>query len=143
MWVTFGLLLVFSRWLDRQGTKQIKEMKWFDALIIGLFQAVALFPGISRSGSTIIGGKIRKLSGIDAFTFSFLLAIPAILGAVILKVKDGLETINPFIGITAILISGAVGYFSLKLLQGFLKSNKFYLFGYYCLFLGFLTAFFL
>lgn len=143
MWVAFGLLLLFSRRFDNIGTKKIREMKWFDALIIGIFQAVALFPGISRSGSTIIGGKIRKLSGSDAFTFSFLLAIPAILGATVLKIKDGIGFVNPFVGIMSILLSGIVGFISLKLLQRSLNSDKFYLLGYYLLFLGFLTIFFL
>jgi len=143
MWVAFGLLLLLFRRFDNKEVKQIKEMKWFDALVIGLFQAVALFPGISRSGSTIIGGKIRKLSQDSAFTFSFLLAIPAILGATVLKIKDGIDIINPVMGIISVLISGIVGFFSLKLLQRLLKSDKFYLFGYYCLFLGIITIFFL
>ncbi len=104
---------------------------------IGLFQALALFPGISRSGSTIIGGMFRKLSREEAFNFSFLLSIPATLGATALKMKDGnLNGVKVGTGIVLVIIAGLVGFISLKLLERVLKSEKFYLFGIYCLILG-------
>lgn len=140
MWIVFGLLLLLTRWI-KVGSKSLEEKNFgiVDALVIGLFQAAALFPGISRSGTTIIGGKIRRFTPETAFLFSFLLAIPAISGATILKLKDGNGAVNPVYGVIAIAVAGVVGYFSLGLLQRTLKSNKFYSFGFYCLAAGFLA----
>jgi len=68
------------------------EMRWLDALVIGLLQAVAIAPGISRSGATISGALFRKMDRDFAARFSFLLSIPAILGALVLQVKDLAKT---------------------------------------------------
>ena len=140
MWIVSGLLLLLAR-LVKVGNKSLekKNFRTLDALVIGLFQAAALFPGISRSGATIIGGKIRHFTPEAAFLFSFLLAIPAILGATIFELKDGSEAINPVYGVIAIVVAGIVGYFTLGLLQRILKSNKFGSFGFYCLAVGFLA----
>jgi len=140
MWIVFGLLLLLTRVIEA-GSKSLekKNFRVMDALVIGFFQAVALFPGISRSGATIIGGKIRRFTPEAAFLFSFLLAIPAILGATIFKLKDESGAINPVYGVIAIVVAGVVGYISLGLLQRTLKSNKFCSFGFYCLAVGFLA----
>jgi undecaprenyl-diphosphatase len=84
--VTGVMLLVLGRLRPREG--EYRELHWHGALLIGCFQAFAIFPGISRSGSTILGGRLLGLRGEDSVTFSFLLAIPAILGATLLAVKD-------------------------------------------------------
>lgn len=139
MWILFGFLLLSTHLLINPLSlvKRISGMKWIDSLIIGLFQALALFPGISRSGSTIIGGMFRKLSREEAFNFSFLLSIPATLGATALKMKDGnLNGVKAGTGIVLVIVAGLVGFISLKLLERVLKSEKFYLFGVYCLILG-------
>lgn len=138
MWLVMGLMLVLTKKLKREEEKKkLVEIKWTDAMFIGLFQAFALFPGISRSGATIIGGLWRKLSAKTAFNFSFLLAIPAILGAVGLQlVKNGADGVTLANGILPMIVAGLVGYFSLKFLQKTLASQKIYLFGYYCLALG-------
>jgi len=143
-WIFFGLLLLFFfRFKLNKNDLKRKESEAtpVDGLVVGSFQALALLPGISRSGSTIIGGLSRKFSRETAFYLSFLLSIPAILGAVALKMKDShLDGINIYEGLLAVLFSAIVGYFSLKILQKFLKSDKFYLFGFYCLVLGILVV---
>lgn len=138
MWVGFGILLLATKVLKvKEETRNSEKVVWKDAFVVGLFQALALFPGVSRSGSTIIGGLWRKFSKETAFYFSFLLSIPAILGAVFLKLADGsVEGTNLWTGVIAMLIAGLVGYFSLKFLEKILKSDKLYLFGFYCLILG-------
>jgi undecaprenyl-diphosphatase len=77
------------------------SMTWIDALVIGLFQAIAVFPGVSRSGSTISGALIRKLDRDFAARFSFLLSIPAIFGALVLQAKDLFAINNSVPGIAA------------------------------------------
>lgn len=145
MWIFFGLLLLATKRLEAVRGKQerrLKDVTWSDALIIGLFQAAALFPGISRSGATIIGGMGRKFSRQMTFFLSFWLAIPAILGAMAWQFKEGdLGGISPLFALISTLLAGIFGYFSLKFLAKTLKSDKFYLFGFYCLSLGFLTFF--
>ncbi len=71
-----------------QGETEYPQLRWWQALAVGCFQAVAILPGISRSGATIFAGRLLGLQSADAVTFSFLLAIPAISGATVLAVKD-------------------------------------------------------
>ena len=136
----FTSLLLFSTRVVHSSRRQFNHLNWFDALFIGFFQAVAILPGISRSGSTIVSGIWRGLSRETTFAFSFYLAIPAILGALVFKIKDlsgysGVEISYGFIGM---IISAVIGYFSLKVLAQILKSAKFIWFGVYCLMLGLL-----
>ncbi|MFZ5365976.1 MAG: undecaprenyl-diphosphate phosphatase [Patescibacteria group bacterium] len=133
---TAGLL--FSSSLVKNKNRQFNQLKWLDALLVGLFQAVAILPGVSRSGSTIVSGLWRGLSSEAAFIFSFYLAIPAILGALVLKSGDLLvysqtELIQ---GLGGMIIAGVVGFFALKILEKTLKGTKFFWFGVYCLVLG-------
>ncbi len=117
-------------------TKRIKEKRKInakDALLIGIAQAFSLVPGISRSGSTIGTALFLKIKKQQAITFSFLLAIPALLGAAIYEARN--ITITP-IAILSFLICFVVGYFSLHLLIKIIRKGKFYYFGYYCLALG-------
>ncbi|MGI5826667.1 MAG: undecaprenyl-diphosphate phosphatase [Patescibacteria group bacterium] len=135
-WIFFGLIL----FLTSKIKNKTKEITWQDSLIVGFFQALALIPGISRSGLTISAGLLRGLSHESAFKFSFLLAIPAILGATIWEAKDiHFTEINLFQDILAIVVAGVVGYLSLRILQKMLKSNMFFYFGYYCMSLGIIT----
>lgn len=115
------------------------KITWEDALIIGFSQGLAILPGISRSGLTINSGIWRNFSIPIVFYFSFLLAIPAILGAAFLQIQNGsVMEINLPTGIAAVLITGIVGFFSLKFLKKILISDKFYYFGFYCLIVGLL-----
>lgn len=123
-------------------SKRNQPPSFIDAIFIGVFQAVAILPGISRSGSTISAGIFRKLDRETAFQFSFFLAIPAILGAFFLEVMDlGLSGIlteiqDPIIGLIGMIMSIIFGFLSLGLLEKILLRGKFYFFGIYCFFLG-------
>jgi len=82
-----GFLLFFGERMRQQGGhRRLDSMRWLDALVIGLWQATALIPGISRSGATMVGGLLRGFHHEDAAHFSFLIATPVILGAGILEV---------------------------------------------------------
>lgn len=102
-----GLVLWFADKIKDKGFKDIQEVSYSDALIIGCMQAVAILPAISRSGLTIAGSLFRKVERKSAARFSFLLSIPAILGAVVLQGKDLLEG-RPEPVSTAALIAGVV-----------------------------------
>ena len=133
-----GLILFLSQKLiQRFETMTIKK-----GLLIGLSQAIAIIPGISRSGMTISMGLALGISGKEAAKFSFLLAIPSITGAGILTLMDtsfSTITIPESSLIAAFLSSFIIGYLSLKWLFGLLESGKFHLFGYYCILIGLLT----
>ena len=111
-------------------------------LIIGLFQAFAILPGISRSGSTIFAGTWQGLKKEKAAEFSFLLSVPAILGANILEIfknrNEGLININYIVGI---ICSFIFGFICIKIMLNILIKGKFKYFGYYCLLLGLISLF--
>ena len=117
---------------------EIKNLSYFDALIIGIAQATALFPGISRSGITISTGLLRKLKPEIAYKFSFLLAIPVILGAFILQIPGLIQQghNNYLIYILGTLISFLTGIISLKILEKILKKGKLFWFSLYLIILS-------
>ena len=121
------------------GQKKLTEVTPRQTLLIGGFQAVAIFPGISRSGATIVEGLAQKLSYQEAFRFSFYLSVPAILGANILQLKN-LSGINflpqSLLGMIAAFV---VGYFALNLLQKVLMAGKLYYFCAYCVLMGIIS----
>ena len=138
-----GFLLLSTFWLKQNPHKNFKDIKWLDALTIGIFQAVAILPGVSRSGATLVGGLSRKINRQTAFHFSFFLAIPAILGALILQIPDlfdyQLDLLKQaFLGM---VLAALVGYFSLKFLQRILLNSKLWVFSFYCFFLAILIFF--
>jgi len=112
--------------------KQDKKITYISALIIGIFQAIALLPGVSRSGGTIFSALLFGLSPLNVFNFSFSLFIPASAGAILLELKDILTpnilTINNLI---AFILAFFVGLMALKFLEKVLTSNKFWVFGIY------------
>ena len=128
-----GIMLVASKFIIKRNVK----LTVFIAIIIGMAQAVAIIPGISRSGATICMGILMGLSASEAARFSFLLSIPVIIGAALLTAMN-IETI-PF-GLDIILLgivsSYLVGWVSLKWLLNILNSGKLYWFGIYCLIIG-------
>lgn len=135
--VTAGLLfsVKFVKHLDRG----FKYLNWQDAFFVGAFQALAILPGVSRSGATIVSGLWRRLDRQTAFCFSFYLAIPAIIGALTLQVPELTNSQFSYLdkGLLGMAIAGVVGYFALDLLEKFLRSAKFFYFGFYCAILGF------
>jgi len=140
-----ALALFVVRKVD--GIKKQKDLSYFDALKVGLFQAVALLPGISRSGSTIVGGLLSDIEKNTAVNFSFILYIPISLATMVLGVKDLIKTPNlssyllPY-GI-AMLISAVVTYFSARIFINIVKKNKLIYFVIYCLIVGTLVFLFL
>jgi len=135
LYVTGGLLILGEK-LGKENKLQIVRMKGKNAFFIGLFQVVALIPGISRSGSTIVGGLISGLKKEDAVEFSFLLSMPAVLGASILEAKDiiSLGSVNtPFAAMLIGFITAVVvGYLSIKLLILVINKERLKYFAYYC-----------
>jgi undecaprenyl-diphosphatase len=146
--VCFGLtalLLIFVHNSAPKG-KTLQTMNWRDVMLISLAQAIAILPGVSRSGSTIAVGTRMGLNHDDAARFSFFLGIPAIGGAVVLTVKDLFEAhqagipLNMNVGHLAIglLVSFGVGYLAIIGLIKILRAGKFAWFGYYVAILGLL-----
>jgi len=133
-----GAILFWSRGLGT-GIKGTKGLKDGEALVIGLFQAAAILPGISRSGATIVGGLSQKLDREEAFKFSFYLLVPAVVGANLLQLKD-LANIN-FLppGLWGMVVAFVVGYASLRVLKKVLLTGKLYYFSFYCFLMGILT----
>lgn len=133
MLIVTGILLYLA-----DKTKDVKrteeEMNVTDGIIIGVAQAVALMPGISRSGSTIAFGMFRKINGEAAARFSFLLSIPAILGATIHELTFiGSVSPDEMIIYTAGMISATItGFLALRLLFFIIKKRKLRIFSYYC-----------
>jgi undecaprenyl-diphosphatase len=134
-----ALLLVLAEVFGKR-TRELPELNWLDALVIGVFQILSLFPGVSRSGSTIAGGMFRKLDRSSAARFSFLMSIPVMLGAGALSLKDALE-MPGFSDFLPVLIVGflaalLVGYLVIHLLLEFLKKRSLYVFAIYCVLVG-------
>lgn len=123
--------------------KRVRNMSFLDGLIIGTFQGVAIIPGISRSGSTIVAGLFRGLNRSLATEFSFLLALPATFGAGLLGIREVIKT-NSQVAFTMPLIIGVslstiVGVFAIKLLIRILKKDKLHYFSYYLWIIGLIT----
>lgn len=132
--MTGYLLLILSKLPEREGEYQ--KMGFGKAFAVGCAQAVALLPGISRSGSTIVAGNALGLSRQSAATWSFLMAIPAIGGAMTLesvKLIQGKEPITtaPQWLVMGVVISAVVGWCSLAVLSRMLNSGKLHWFAYW------------
>ena len=131
-----GLILLSLRWAVRSGA----PLTWGRTFLIGLAQAIAIVPGISRSGSTIVAARHLGLTPAQAAEFSFLLSIPAISAACLWKMihfKAGdLGGLSASHLVAGMAVAGVVGYLSLVLLNRLLKSPRFWMFGFYCLMVG-------
>ena len=135
----FTALVLFLSDACVKGKKTGKDMKIKDAITVGLFQCVALFPGVSRSGSTISAGLFCGLTRETAAAFSFILGIPAILGSAMLEGIDVIKAGEPIdmlpLAIGAV-VAAVVGLLAIKLVQIIIKNDKFKIFGIYTLLLG-------
>jgi undecaprenyl-diphosphatase len=140
--IATGVLLFMS---DRapHGKKNEKNATIGNALAVGLMQALAVVPGLSRSGATITGGMFQGFDREFAVKFSFLMSIPAILGANFLSLFDALqEGVNVsllpayLVGVIAAAVSG---YFAIKLVRYIIKKDRFSGFAYYCWAVGLIT----
>lgn len=125
-----GCILLITRFIPK-GTKRIGLT---EAILIGIGQAFAPFPGISRSGTTITTGMLAGVEPSEAAEYSFLLLIPAICGALVLKVDDliaaDLSEFGPYLA--AALVAAIVGFFAVAFLLRLIRKGKFEYFAYYC-----------
>lgn len=142
--IVTGILLWAAEKLPPRN-KKANDMKIYDALIIGLFQGFAITPGISRSGSTIVGGLFRGFNKKLATKFSFLLALPATFGAGLLGIKDALSESSAIaidlpliVGVT---ISAITGVFAINILIKVLEKGKLHYFSYYVWIIGSIIIF--
>ena len=140
MLLVTGCILFFS---DRSGggRKTARTATVKDALLVGIAQGVATIPGISRSGSTISAGLLLGFNREFAVRYSFLLSLPAVLGATLLKVvkafgDQGIDTSLLPMYIAGMVVAGVVGYFSVQLVRLLANKGKFGNFAYYCWIVG-------
>lgn len=140
-----GAVLLLSDYIAKRAAKK-EELTPLGALGVGCFQLIAVFPGLSRSGSTISGGLLFGLSREDAVKFSFILSVPAILGANILNVPQAFSSAIPkgeignyLIGMACAMVSG---FLAMKLLIYISKKSRFGFFAYYCFAVGALAVIF-
>lgn len=135
----FTALLLFLSDRFGNGTRTAEDMTVKDAVTVGLFQVVALFPGVSRSGSTTAGGLLSGLEKQTAVTFAFILGIPAILGGSVLELGDALKSDMELdwvsLGI-GFVIAAFVGILSIKLVSWLVKKDRYKIFGVYTAVLG-------
>ncbi len=130
-----GFILFFSDRLAK-GHKTARNATVVDALIVGCGQALAVIPGLSRSGTTISVGMLRGFDRSFAVRFSFLLSLPAILGANVLEIKDAVEAGLPVeelpMYLVGVAVAAVVGYFAIRLVKSLADKGKFGKFAYYC-----------
>jgi undecaprenyl-diphosphatase len=123
--------------------RTLQEVNWKDAVLIGLFQALAILPGISRSGSTITGGMLRNLDRPSAARFSFLMSVPIMLAAGLTASIDLVQMDNLTVQIPIILAgfitSAIVGYLSIRWLLSYLTHHPLTVFSIYCLVISGIT----
>jgi undecaprenyl-diphosphatase len=110
-----GILLVLTRFLHARS----RPLSWKDALVIGFFQGIAVLPGISRSGATLFAALIFTSDGKEAVRFSFLAAVPVLLGAALLETAKGWSTLHgsPLLFLPGMLLALVTGWISLGLLE--------------------------
>ena len=142
MLMVTGLLL----WLTRRantgaGGTNIEGFSRTKAFVIGIVQGLAIIPGISRSGSTISIGLLLGINRETAARYSFLLSIPAIIGAGLLSLKDSLSETDPdiWLSLWGAAAAALVGYTALKVLLGLVKKGHLHLFAPYCWLVGILA----
>lgn len=134
-----GVLLIISD-VSGKGNKRPRHIKYYEAGIVGVVQGLATLPGISRSGSTITAGLLCGFEKKFAVKYSFIMSIPAVLGAVVLEFKDftslsisGTEMLNYCIGT---LVAAIVGYICIKTMLVVIRGKKYKYFAYYCFLIG-------
>lgn len=130
-------LLLWGAERVKPGEKEVKDISFKNALVIGVAQGIAIAPGISRSGATIAAGLFSGLNRELAARFSFLLSIPAILGAALVQTKD----ITSVDASAAVMIAGFIsatifGYIAIKLLLKIIRERTLMIFAYYCWIVG-------
>lgn len=137
-----GAILYLSDKMQN-GRKTEKNMSVGDAVKIGVVQAIATLPGISRSGSTITAGMATGLNRNFAVKFSFLMSLPAVLGATLIELvhalQDGADATRIPAYLLGMAVAGVTGFFSIKIVKRLSQKGKFGKFCWYCFFIGILT----
>jgi len=134
-----AILLSLAEWLTKKE-RQLESMTWLDALVVGLFQIIAVFPGASRSGSTISGGLFRGFDRPAAARFAFLMSVPVMLAAGAYEMLDvvrmpGLAEFFPAL-VVGFIAAAIVGWLAVRWLLGYLADNSLYAFSVYCAVVG-------
>jgi undecaprenyl-diphosphatase len=142
--IVLGIVLAFAEWMERrrkqrgQPLRDLYELGWRDAIVVGCFQALALVPGASRSGSTITGGLFLGMKRDTAARFSFLMSLPAVLAAGVFELRklhlaSRAEMLNVLV---AGLAAFVVGYAAVAFLLGYLRKHTTWVFIVYRIALG-------
>ena len=139
-----GIILVFvDKWFKHGDERGEQEVSWMQGLKIGGFQCISMIPGVSRAAATIIGGMAVGLNRRTAAEFSFFLAVPTMLGACVMKIKDSYTAIQNH-DIVVMLVGSIVAFvvatLAIKAFIGFLNRYGFKWFGYYRIILGVVLA---
>ncbi|MFL7870358.1 MAG: undecaprenyl-diphosphatase UppP [Anaerolineales bacterium] len=134
-----AILLSLAEWLTNKD-RSLGSMTWLDALVVGLFQIVAVFPGASRSGSTISGGMFRGFDRRSAARFAFLMSVPVMLAAGAYEMLDvvrmpGLTEFLPALAV-GFITAAIVGWFAVRWLLRYLANHSLYVFSAYCAVVG-------
>ena len=137
----FMLITGFILWeVERmpRGNRDVKDISFKNSLLVGIAQGCAIAPGISRSGATIATSLFLGFDREMAARFSFLLSIPAILGAALIQVKDLTTGFDLSTGVflAGLLSSVIFGYLAIRFLMGYIKKHKLTIFAYYCWIVG-------
>jgi undecaprenyl-diphosphatase len=136
---TAAVLLSLAEWLTKKS-RNLESMTWLDALIIGLFQVISVFPGASRSGTTISAGMFRGLDRKSAARFAFLMSVPVMLAAGGYEMLDVIKLPNlaSFLPVLAVgfIAAAIVGWLAIKWLLGYLNKHSLYIFAGYCAVIG-------
>ncbi|HNS25181.1 MAG TPA: undecaprenyl-diphosphatase UppP [Methanobacteriaceae archaeon] len=137
----FMLITGFILWgVERmpRGNRDVKDISFTNSLLVGIAQGCAIAPGISRSGATIATSLFLGFDREMAARFSFLLSIPAILGAALIQVKDLTTGFDLSTGVflAGLLSSVIFGYLAIRFLMGYIKKHKLTIFAYYCWIVG-------
>jgi undecaprenyl-diphosphatase len=142
--LTAAILLTLAEFFGKR-TRKLESMTWVDSLIVGLFQILAVFPGASRSGSTISGGMLRGFDRPAAARFAFLMAIPVMLAASGYESLDvfKMQNLNSFLLPLAVgfIIAAIVGWLAIRWLLNYLNKNSLYVFAVYCAVVGIVVFF--
>jgi undecaprenyl-diphosphatase len=144
--IVTACLLVLAEWLGKRN-RDLMAMNWLDSILIGIGQAAAIAPGISRSGATMTVGMLRGLTRESAARFSFILALPIIFGAWLVQMLDvvnsGQLTGEISILIAGFLAAGISGYLAIRWLLAYVRKHRLFPFAVYCLVVGVLALIFL
>lgn len=135
-----GVMIEAAELAGRQR-RDINQLRPRDAAIVGLMQAAAIAPGISRSGSTIAAGLFLGFNREAAARYSFLLSVPIIAGATIFQLRHGIDSTGASVPVllTGLVVSALSGFAAIKFLLGYIRKHSIKIFAYYCWALGSIT----